>query len=476
MKEEEPLNPTAIRGTGLATAATVLFSLAILVDLGLLCTLAYLVYYLMPRENFLLEQGASIWGRADSFRILQALAILSANVVFAIWLYVVHKGLRKRGATLKYSSHWAITGFVIPFLNFVRPFQVVRDAWRASTGSASADPPVRTPAVIRLWWEFVLVSMVYGIAGSYILQEQTVEASGILLVWYLVAAASCALAIAVVRLIERNLHGAAEAVPEEKARARWPVLADVGLLVVVGLVTLAAYGNARSTVERAFEAVSARRMLQKPNATRQPGELFPMDLLDALAFLHDKGVSNDLLSGTTTGREFIRRHQPPSERTVTEAELEVLADELSRQAREQGIRPKEPEGIIGGIPGGVAWQSATPPPPRRRTPPPPPPPPARPRVERIRVGGAVVDGLLISRVTPVYPELAKTAHIGGQVVIQAVIAKDGTIQDVHVISGHPLLTQAALDAVKQWKYRPYILNGEPVEVETQITVVFTPAG
>jgi protein TonB len=62
------------------------------------------------------------------------------------------------------------------------------------------------------------------------------------------------------------------------------------------------------------------------------------------------------------------------------------------------------------------------------------------------------------------------------VILQAVISKEGTIENLHVVSGHPLLTQSALDAVKQWRYRPYILNGDPVEVETTVEVHFTLAG
>jgi len=95
---------------------------------------------------------------------------------------------------------------------------------------------------------------------------------------------------------------------------------------------------------------------------------------------------------------------------------------------------------------------------------------------RIRVSQGVTAGLVIKRVNPVYPPLARTARVQGSVLLAAVIGKDGTIQNLHVVSGHPLLTQAALDAVRQWRYKPYILNGEPVEVDTQVTVNFTLSG
>jgi protein TonB len=86
------------------------------------------------------------------------------------------------------------------------------------------------------------------------------------------------------------------------------------------------------------------------------------------------------------------------------------------------------------------------------------------------------EGDLIRRVQPAYPDLARQARIQGQVVLQAMISKQGTIENLSVMEGHPMLVRAAIDAVSQWRYRPYILNGEPVEVATQITVNFSLAG
>jgi protein TonB len=80
--------------------------------------------------------------------------------------------------------------------------------------------------------------------------------------------------------------------------------------------------------------------------------------------------------------------------------------------------------------------------------------------------------MVISKAQPVYPADAKAARIQGTVVISAIIGKDGSVQTMRLVSGHPMLAPAAMDAVKQWKYRPYILNGTPVEVETQMTVNF----
>ncbi len=96
--------------------------------------------------------------------------------------------------------------------------------------------------------------------------------------------------------------------------------------------------------------------------------------------------------------------------------------------------------------------------------------------QRVRVSQGVSQGLLIHQVKPTYPPLARQARIQGTVVLQAVIGKDGNIQNLKVVSGHPMLAPAALEAVKQWKYKPYYLNGEPVEVDTTINVNFTLAG
>jgi periplasmic protein TonB len=104
----------------------------------------------------------------------------------------------------------------------------------------------------------------------------------------------------------------------------------------------------------------------------------------------------------------------------------------------------------------------------------PTPPPAS--VSRIFRTSSMLQGALIHSVQPVYPPLARTARIQGAVVLSAVIAKDGSIEGLHALAGHPMLVTAAVEAVRQWRYRPYILNNEVIEVETQITVNFTLAG
>jgi len=132
-----------------------------------------------------------------------------------------------------------------------------------------------------------------------------------------------------------------------------------------------------------------------------------------------------------------------------------------------GVQGGVPGGIPGGAIGGVLGSviSSTPTAvPKAATP------------QRVRVSQGVSQGLLIHQVKPTYPPLARQARIQGTVVLQAVIGKDGSIQNLKVVSGHPMLAPAALEAVKQWRYKPYYLNGEPVEVDTTINVNFTLAG
>ncbi len=103
---------------------------------------------------------------------------------------------------------------------------------------------------------------------------------------------------------------------------------------------------------------------------------------------------------------------------------------------------------------------------------PPPPPPAvhHPAVSRM------MEGNLIHRVQPDYPPLARQVRVQGLVVLRAMISRDGAIEDLQVLSGHPMLVKAAVEAVRQWRYRPYELNGEPVEVETEVKVNFVLSG
>lgn len=127
-----------------------------------------------------------------------------------------------------------------------------------------------------------------------------------------------------------------------------------------------------------------------------------------------------------------------------------------------GIPGGIPGGQLGGVIGGIISSSAS-------------STPFIPKLEpvkRIRISQGVTQGMVISKIEPIYPKLALSARVTGVVLVKAVISREGTITEIQVVKGHPILVPAAVEAVKQWRYRPYLLNGAPVEVETYITVTF----
>lgn len=152
-----------------------------------------------------------------------------------------------------------------------------------------------------------------------------------------------------------------------------------------------------------------------------------------------------------------------------------IPEKVQMIKEEEAPPPDMSAGVVGGVPGGVPGGqmggviggiiSST--------------PVAVPKVatpQRVRVSLGVSQGLLIKKIQPSYPPLARQARIQGRVLLQAEISKDGTIENLRLISGHPMLAPAAIEAVKQWRYKPYMLNGEPVAVETQVEVNFTLSG
>jgi len=182
---------------------------------------------------------------------------------------------------------------------------------------------------------------------------------------------------------------------------------------------------------------------------------------------------------------------PPAAETVAKVVREIQSDLLTsgqlrtpsripekvQMIREEEAPPSLPSmgGVVGGVPGGipggqlggviggiVSQASSLAVVPKF----------ALVQPKRIRISQGVTKGLLIQKIEPKYPSLALQAHIWGQVVLRAIIGKDGDIKELGLVSGHPLLAPAAIEAVRQWHYRPYLLNGEPVEVETIVTVNF----
>jgi protein TonB len=165
----------------------------------------------------------------------------------------------------------------------------------------------------------------------------------------------------------------------------------------------------------------------------------------------------------TTALPFVA----PEFRQPASVPASILTDESELPAT-LAAGPANP-GAIGGVPWGTGTSSSLIP----KLPPPKPAPAVdAARQVPVRVGGVVQAAKLVHQVTPLYPPAARQARISGTVRIEAVISRDGIIQSLQVMSGHPWLAQAALDAVRQWVYRPTLLNGEPVEVLTQIDVNF----
>jgi protein TonB len=156
--------------------------------------------------------------------------------------------------------------------------------------------------------------------------------------------------------------------------------------------------------------------------------------------------------------------------SIPKAILMVQEEPLAPQEGAE-VGPIVPGAIPGGPPGGVPFglgENAN-----WWTPAPPPPQPKPANTQPIHIGGHVIEAKLIYHPDPVYPPLARMARIQGTVLLVAIIGKDGTIQELKVLGGHPLLARAAVDAVQHWRYQPTLLNGEPVEVLTEISVRFT---
>jgi protein TonB len=118
-----------------------------------------------------------------------------------------------------------------------------------------------------------------------------------------------------------------------------------------------------------------------------------------------------------------------------------------------GVEGGVPGGVVGGIVGGLPQAS----------------PPPRPRV---RIGGSLIAPKLLKKVAPAYPELARQARVSGVVIMEAIVGVDGRVQSVKVLRGHPILDPSALEAVRQWRYQPLLLNGIPTEFILTVTLVF----
>jgi periplasmic protein TonB len=245
-----------------------------------------------------------------------------------------------------------------------------------------------------------------------------------------------------------------------------------------------------------FEAISVSQRTRKPwtVAVSMLGQIAMIGLAVLVPLVSTEGLPHPLgwVSVPEPPRAPSHHPAPAPMKPAHVVPRQMSAGSLMapRTIPEKPIMIKDPDFVLTagdvGVPGGIGdsngpgnsvidslVRSAAPPlpPPHPAAAPKPTPSPAP--VQRIRLGGQVVQGKLISGPQPVYPPLARAARISGTVRLQAVISREGTILDLRAVSGHPLLIPAALAAVKQWIFRPTSLNGDPVEVATEIEINFS---
>ena len=175
-----------------------------------------------------------------------------------------------------------------------------------------------------------------------------------------------------------------------------------------------------------------------------------------------------------TARATARTTPTPTEATMTIPAFIPPHAVVVRDIRAVATAPSEGTAPIpGAVPGqgnSSRWKSIF------STAPPAPPPAPASTPSRIQVSRGVEAARLVFMVKPIYPQIALQARIEGTVVLEAVVGTDGSVESLRYVSGPPLLVQAAIDAVRQWRYQPTLLNGKPVSVETTITVIFTLSG
>ena len=206
--------------------------------------------------------------------------------------------------------------------------------------------------------------------------------------------------------------------------------------------------------------------------------LAPLGYTEAISLRIDKTIA--VPPGRATPIETHTRPTPPTEsrrpatqfnegRLIYNGKIPNRTPEIIDRTGEVGVGRDGPE-VIGGIgaPGGDPTLNQLLASSRK------PPVEIHPTVSHPRVPISHLDpGMLIRQVQPIYPKIAQAAHVEGTVLLAAVIDTQGRITQLHALNGHPLLIPAAISAVQQWRYKPYILNGQAVEVETQVSVVFT---
>ncbi|MFI5116232.1 MAG: TonB family protein [Terriglobales bacterium] len=245
---------------------------------------------------------------------------------------------------------------------------------------------------------------------------------------------------------------------EGKSRMLLAVAAVLVLIVLGALMWRSHRNHVRSALVSASESKTPGLTPSNPGNKLQDQPVMASDS-NPPADKQSKPKDQSAASKPTTPAGLEKPASKP-DNAVLQPPLTVAKNE----ARKEEAKPVEAVvapvlGLSGKVPGSLVSSIPT----------------AQPKLApTVQVSSGVAQGLLVHQVTPRYPAQARQARVQGTVVLQALIGKDGSVRNLHALSGPPMLTQAAVDAVKQWKYKPYYLDGQPVEAETQINVKFTP--
>jgi len=239
-----------------------------------------------------------------------------------------------------------------------------------------------------------------------------------------------------------------------------------------------------------FDQIVGEKTARKPFAVAVSvsGQAAVLGLAILVPLLHTEAITAGRLMQIVPLKPWGTQHvqqKPVTGRAVARPGVHVFNDHVFRQPAsipervimiddgpriESAAGPNAPYGFSDGVVGLVPTEVA--PPPKPAPPPTTPPKPVPALTQRLKIGGIVQAAKILRQVKPIYPPLARQARISGDVRLEAVISREGTVASLQVMSGHPLLVPAALEAVRQWLYRPTLLNGDPVEVLTQIEVHF----
>ena len=267
----------------------------------------------------------------------------------------------------------------------------------------------------------------------------------------------------------------AEAVQPKQAKKNWTKIAAIGgasAVVAVLLLMIPLFHHSKASAPKAATVSQPSvTVIEQPDTNLDKPSPATTSTAAAPAKSQDADHSDDSSSDAQPAAD-------PQSAGPSDAQSQLMNDQLNAPARIQRIKADTNEAAppaggfgIAGIdqasgnnPIGSVFGSQTGPKVQA----------AAPKIVNVSAGVAV--GLLIQKTPPVYPQIAKAARVAGTVVLQASISKTGAIQNLRVVSGPVMLRQAAVDAVRTWRYRPYRLNNEPVDIETTINVIFSLAG